>query len=132
MRPTRLSTRFEKENIPRLPSALHLPADMARQIQQLRNPILPGDNYLRMYYGNEVQHAYAKLEKSLNDLFATKPGFTKLTLIICFDEASHLCTSSAVTGETINPAKDEDALILPTEVDSCTFSNFRAMTRALH
>jgi hypothetical protein len=88
--------------------------------------------YLRNAYGTEVAQALDKLQKSL-DMFTAQPGFKNPPLIICFDEASHLCNTSAVTGATIRAAIDENTLIPPPELDShgIAYSNFRAMRRAL-
>ena len=89
-------------------------------------------DYLRNVYGTEVGQALDKLQKSL-DMFTAQPGFKNPPLIISFDEASHLCNTSAVTGEMIRAATDENSLILPPELDShaIDYSNFRAMRRAL-
>jgi len=92
-------------------------------------------DYLRNVYGTEVGMALDKLQKSL-DLFTVTqpahPGLKNPPLIICFDEASHLCNTSAVTG-TITAAIDENAVIPPPELDShdIDYSNFRAVRRAL-
>ena len=92
-------------------------------------------HYLNHKYGDELGQAYRQLEASFGRFF---PSLTlipaeNLVLIVCFDEASHLCNTSAVTGTDIKAAKDENVLIDPVEVEShsIAYSNFQAMRRAL-
>jgi hypothetical protein len=91
-------------------------------------------DYLTIYYPEELRHKYQKLLKSLLEFCPKLPTpitDSELTLIICFDEAHHLCTSSGsleyVRKDTWtgygDPIKKQSEEIL--------FSNFQAMRRAL-
>ena len=89
--------------------------------------------YLDGRYKRELRVAHTKLHESFVRFWPkfplnNQPG--ELTLILCFDEARHLCTSSADTDNTIYGATSKGS---PVEEGSrgIAFSNFRAMRRAL-
>jgi hypothetical protein len=91
-------------------------------------------NYLTIYYPEELRKEYQKLLKSLLE-FCPKlpPPITgdELTLIICFDEARHLCTSSGSLEYVRKDTRTEYGDPIEKQSEDIPFSNFRAMRRAL-
>jgi hypothetical protein len=83
------------------------------------------DNYFEKNHGPDLAKAHQQLEASFRRLF---PGLklVNLVLIVCFDEASYLCKSSANTRKA--PAND-DALTssIGAHEDNLVFSNFRSI-----
>ena len=92
-------------------------------------------DYLIIEYEQELREAHQQLRQSFNE-FCPKlpPPITPatLTLIICFDGARHLCTSSAseeyVRDNTTDTGFGDS---VEKQSERIPFSNFRAMRRAL-
>ena len=81
-------------------------------------------NYLKGSYKTHIRQADQLLRQSLLELCRmNRKTFSTLPFIICFDEASHLCTTSAVTGQQIN-TEDKESVADPKLPNG--FSNFRA------
>jgi hypothetical protein len=91
-------------------------------------------NYLTINYPEELRKIYQKLLKSLLE-FCPKlpPPITsdELTLIICFDEARHLCTSSGSLEYVRKDTRTDYGDSIEKQSEDIPFSNFRAMRRAL-
>ena len=88
-------------------------------------------SYLSGSYGGHIEQAVLLLRQSLTKWYSKGLGRQRcdsLTVIICFDEASRLCTTSSVTGNRINTG-DEESAADPELANG--YSNFRAMGRAL-
>jgi len=86
-------------------------------------------NHLKGSYKDHITQADSSLRQSLLKLCRMRPKtFNTLPFIICFDEASHMCTTSAVTGKRINTG-DAESVANPELPNG--FSNFRAMRCAL-
>jgi hypothetical protein len=87
-------------------------------------------DYLRDHYGREL----ATVKKSLMDTIARdcSTSTKEPLLIVCFDEARHLCNTSAITNATIKKRAEGGRIGDEVEVDSVSilYSNFRAMRRA--
>ena len=91
-------------------------------------------NYLTGDYPEELRDIYQQLLKSLLE-FCPKlpPPITggELTLIICFDEARHLCTSSGSLQYVRNDTLIDYGDPVEKQSENIPFSNFQAMRRAL-
>src|SRR5579859_2928655 len=89
-------------------------------------------DYLQRKYGAAVEDAHQKLLETLAKLCPTLSSET-FTLIVCFDEARHLCNSSAVANVQIKNSAAGGALGYTWEAESHTvlYSNFKAMRCAL-
>ena len=90
-------------------------------------------NYLSTEYKKELDEAHQQLRQSFNKLCPKLPPPitpATLTLIICFDEARHLCTSSA-SEEYVRNNLPNTCFGDSVESEHIPFSNFRAMRRAL-
>ena len=90
--------------------------------------------YLISDYKNELDQAHQQLYKSFSE-FCPKlpPPITPetLTLVICFDEARYLCTSSARFEYVRHNPTNLDVDAVKKQSEHIAFSNFRAMRRAL-
>ena len=83
-------------------------------------------NYLDTTYRSDLCEAHQKLCASFVRVCPELP-LEPATLIVCFDEARHLCTSSAIgPSGTVKVALDKDS-----HSDQVSFSNFKAGRRAL-
>jgi hypothetical protein len=87
-------------------------------------------DYLHNHYGQEL----ATIKNNLMDTLARScsTSATEPLLIVCFDEARHLCNTSAITNATIKKPAEGGRIGEELEVDSISilYSNFRAMRRA--
>ena len=88
-------------------------------------------SWLKPEHKNRVRDAHQSLLEALGRISSIPSD--QLTLILCFDEARHLCMSSAVADPEIRLSKEDATLseTLAYESRTVQYSNFQAMRRGL-
>jgi len=107
------------------------PGESPTQRPKYEPKVTWASDYLHDYYGSELATVRDRLEITIARFCSTST--TGPLLIVCFDEARHLCNTSAITNATIKKPAAHGRIGDEVEVDSISvlYSNFRAMRRAL-